>query len=88
VSTQERVELTADEAIAMLPRGEDQHTFEQTGGCIVGFDWSRNKIIEMITQSEIRVLSGSAATNMNHGLAIIRDGGWLFVKTKPQEVNQ
>lgn len=79
----ERVDLTVDEAIGMLPDGEDVHTFRQ-GGMMLGADWSREDLISEIRATDRRVLTGDVATGMGHGMAIW-SRGWLFIETRPAE---
>jgi len=78
----ERVFLTAEQAIAMLPEGERVHTFRNpAGGMMLGADWPRDKIEQAIRQTEHRELTGKVATSMGHGLVIDNDGP-LFIATK------
>ncbi len=78
----ERVDLTVDDAIAMLPEGEDVHTFRQGGiGIMLGADWEREHLISAIRTTDRRVLTGEVATGMGHGMAIWSNG-WLFVATR------
>ena len=81
-SDNDRVPLTADEAIAMLPDGEEIHTFRNpAGGILVGCDWSRTKLIEAILSTDFRELAGEQATAMKHGLCIRYHGEPLFIET-------
>ncbi len=78
----ERVFLTADEAIAMLPDGDDIHTFRNPNGMIIGADWRRDTLIAAIRSVHEIELAGETATRMNHGLAIHDEHGLLFIATK------
>lgn len=74
--------LTKNEALAILPDKEDIHTFRQGGGnCLIGADWSREEILEMIDENQFE-LTGELATNMGHGMAFQDEFGWIFVETK------
>ena len=83
----ERVQLTYDEAIAMLrvrgkPKsGRRVHTFKSAGPCIVGADWSWRDVKAHIREYGAE-LAGPAATQMKHGIA---SGGVFFETVVPGE---
>lgn len=77
----ERVFLTPEQAVAMLPDGDDIHTFRQGGPCLIGADWQRCDIINLINAFTPE-LAGEQATAMGHGLCIIDNRGPLWIKTK------
>lgn len=79
--------LSVDEALAMLPAGDDIHTFRNPagGGMLLGADWSRTEIEKAIRESYRRELAGDLATRMKHGLVIAHDGALLFVATKSSD---
>lgn len=80
----ERVFLTPEQAIAMLPEGDEIHTFVNPAGMLVGADWSRTSIEKAIRETDRRELAGSLATGMGHGL-LINDGGRLvFIATRKE----
>ena len=66
----ERKFITADQAIELLPEGEYIHTFRQSGLALIGADWLREEIIELIRKSDCLELTGERARSMDHGLAI------------------
>lgn len=78
----ERVELSAEDAIAMLPDGDYVHTFRSGSFMLVGADHSRTDLIETIKTASVRELAGEVATSMRHGLAVKDRTGWLFVATR------
>jgi hypothetical protein len=78
----EPVELSVEDALAMLPEGDYVHTFRNPGGMMVGADWTRENIIKAVTESDHRQLTGPMATSMGHGLAINEGGRILFVATR------
>lgn len=82
----ERVFLTAEEALAMLPDGEYIHTFRGGNGMMIGADWTREQIVAAIRETDHRELAGALATAMGHGL-VIRSNGTLFVATKRERKN-
>lgn len=78
--------LTAEEAISILPDGDEIHTQIQKGMMFIGADWSREDIIDKIQKSEIREITGPVARGMGHGLVLYnRDAKYqsdlLFVET-------
>lgn len=85
-------ELTKDEARAMLPDGEQIHTFRQNVGrqmnLLVGADISRESILSKIERYPC-LASGPGATAMKHGLCIkdIADSP-LFVETRADEQDE
>lgn len=61
--------ITADEAIELLPEGEYIHTFRQSG-VLIGDDWLREEVIDLIRKSDCLELTGGIARSLDHGLAI------------------
>ena len=81
----ERVFLSFEEAVKMLPDGEYIHTFRNPGaGLMVGADHDRTELLEKMKESDLE-LSGEAATAMKHGLVLFDDNGPLFIATKTKE---
>ncbi len=76
----ERVQLTKEEAIAMLPEGEHIHTFRGGAGIAIGCDMDRADIITLFEKFTPE-LSGPTATAMKHGI-VLNDGSALFIATK------
>jgi hypothetical protein len=81
----DRVFLTPEQALAMLPEGEYVHTFRGGGGMMLGADWKREQVERAIRETDHRELAGPMATAMGHGL-VINSGGALFVATKREAV--
>lgn len=80
----ERVKLSTEEAITMLPKRDTIHTFRNPGpGMLVGADWTRDEIIESVELYGAE-LSGEKATQMGHGMLIRDDHGYVFIETKGQ----
>ena len=76
--------LTYDEAVALLPDGDEVHAFLSMGGMLIGADWERGKILELLRESDRREVTGPAAQSMGHGLAAFRaDGVPVFIATRP-----
>ncbi len=81
---EERVILTKEEAIEMLPEGEYIHTFRNSSFVLIGADINRGDVIKAIQEYEVE-LSGSMATNMGHGMVLVDNHGALFIETKKEE---
>lgn len=78
-----RVSLSYEDAIKMLPEGDTIHTFRNVPGVLIGADWNRESILSIMKEFEKTIkLSGKAATATNHGIALIDEGGLLFIETK------
>jgi hypothetical protein len=85
MSDEERVVLTVEQAVAMLPDGDSIHTFLD-GVALIGADWSREEILEGFNTAESIELAGPTATSMGHGLVFLDNRGiWVFVETKKVE---
>lgn len=87
VTTEERVFLTPEEAIAMLPEGEYVHTFRNPGGMLLGADWKRASVEQAIREADQREIAGGMAASMGHGLVLFPKGAeyqseLLFVETR------
>ena len=87
----DRIFITPDEAINILPSCDGIHTFYNTGFGLVGADWDRESIIDEIKRSDYREITGPTARAMNHGLALFNKGACqsdvLFVETDMDKVN-
>lgn len=77
--------LSYDEAVALLPGGEEIHTFFNPAiGMLIGADWSRAAVLKLLAQSPQREVSGPSAQSMGHGLAAYRDGRAIFIETRTE----
>lgn len=78
-----KVIVTQQDAIEMLPEGDEIHTFiNAVPGVMLGADWSRKDVIEAIGRCMCE-LAGETARRMKHGLAIwTREDRPLFVETR------
>lgn len=75
-----RCYLTIEQALALLPEGDEIHVFSNpSAGVLVGSDWRRATVEKEIRAAKIREIGGDACRGMNHGLAL--DGHW-FVATR------
>jgi len=82
---QEKVFLTAEQAVALLPDSDDIHVFLNPGGMLIGADWSRAEAIKMLHRGKCQ-LGGDMCMRMGHGLVCHDKGANHFVKTRPQMV--
>lgn len=78
--------LTVEQALGLLPEGDDIHTFRGSFPCLIGADWSRDSIEKAIRESDVRLLAGPTAASMKHGLAINAGDRALFVATDPENL--
>lgn len=81
MSDQNRVHLSTDEAIKMLPKRKSVHIFRQPGNMLVGCDVGFIEVVDLIEKHGAE-LAGEQAAALGHGIAILDDTGWLFVETK------
>lgn len=69
-SSDEKVILTKEQALSMLPDGDRIHTFRSAfGGVLIGCDWDRDKLEQEIREKQCEV-GGSQCQAMNHGLVV------------------
>ncbi len=82
--TSDRVIVPFDEAVAMLPEGDSIHTFRQGGSLLLGVDWPREDILDLMKKFPVE-LAGEHATRAHHGLAVKAYGAsWLFIATRKE----
>ena len=80
-----RVQLSYEDAVAMLPDGEQVHTILGGGLALIGADWDREHVLGLLLTGTPE-LSGEQATAMGHGLVAFRDGDRsepVFIETRP-----
>ena len=80
---EERVFLTKEQAISMLPDGDSVHTIVQCGFGLIGADWSKEKMLSTIDKHRFE-LSGKITTSMGHGMTFRNGTGYVFVETKKE----
>lgn len=88
-----KIFLTVEQAVDLLPEGEEVHTFKQTAFGMLGCDWSRDEVIGKIQNSECREVTGYQARTMRHGLALYqKDAKYvkdiLFVETDMEKLDR
>ena len=85
--------ITADEAIELLPDRDNIHTFINVPLGLVGGDWSKEEIIDKLKRSDTIEITGECARRMDHGLAVYnKDSKWqsdiLFVETDKDKLDK
>ena len=75
----EPVLLTYDEAVALLPDGDEIHTVMEAGPTLIGADWDRKDVLTLLRESPRRDVTGPAAQKSGHGLA---EDQVVFTKAK------
>ena len=84
--TQDKVALSYDEAVAMLPGTDEIHTFIQQGIALIGADWPRETVLDLLKVGSPE-LAGEMATRMGHGLVAYRGCQPVFIETKEEADN-
>ena len=86
-----RIFLTTQQAIELLPEGEQVHTFINSPLALVGADWDRDEVIDKIQRSDYREIAGSVSRGLNHGLAVYNQSATqmdvLFVATDMKKLD-
>ena len=83
--------ITSEEAIELLPEGDEIHTFYNMGMIIIGADWEREDVIEKLEAVDVIELTGECARSMNHGICAYNHGCLqaeiLFIETDMAKLN-
>jgi len=67
----EKILLTADEAISLLPAGEYVHNYKNpAAGMFVGIDFEREDAEKHIREAVQREIGGPGCKSMKHGLVV------------------
>ena len=81
----DRVFLTYEEAIALLPDGDTIHTFLNPAvDVLLGADWSRESILRGLRDGKPQ-LAGEYAIRAGHGLVFMYKDEYIFVETRQEE---
>lgn len=84
--------LNYDEAVSLLPDGDDIHTFKNAPFGLIGADWSREDILNKLKEADIAIeLTGEQAKSMKHGMcAYNKNAKWqseiLFIETDEEKL--
>ncbi len=77
------VPLTFDQAVAMLPDGDEIHAVRASVPALpVGCNWPRKEVIDYLKRSRDIEEAGPVATRNGHGLAARESGEWVFFETR------
>ncbi len=80
---EQRAILTPEQAKAMLPEGDEIHTFRSyVPGVLLGADWGRDALVEAIDAADTLEIGGPACRNVNHGLVVWTGNDPLFVECR------
>ena len=86
-----RIFLTEQQAIDLLPDGEQIHTFLNSPMALIGADWERSEIIDKIRKSDYREVTGDGARGLKHGLCLYNKDAkiidLLFVETNMKKLD-
>lgn len=90
----DRVFLSYEDAVALLPDGDYIHTMTNPGmNMIVGCDWQRADVLQLLKTGKPE-LAGRMASGMGHGIVCFRkvhDNGDLsdpiYIKTNQQDTD-
>ena len=63
-------EITKEQALYLLPDDEEIHVHRNTSFGLLGCDWSKDDILDLIAKADHVTRSGEIASSMNHGLVI------------------
>lgn len=74
----QRIILTAEEAIDLLVPGDFVHNFGLTA-MMIGADWTREQAIDAIQKARCCEIAGAMAYGMGHALAVEQDSGRFSV---------
>lgn len=85
--------ITAEQALSILPDGDEIHTFRNAAFGLMGCDWSRTELESKIQSSDCLELTGEMAKGMKHGLvaydkAAKLQSELLFIETNMDKLAQ
>lgn len=63
-----KVFLTAEQALSVLPDRDLIHTCYNSASCLIGADWSRADIVDKLRKSDVIELTGELARRSGHGI--------------------
>lgn len=83
--------ITSEEAIELLPEGDEIHTFYNKGMMIIGADWEREDVIEKLEAVDVIELTVECARSMKHRICAYNHGCLqdeiLFIETDMEKLN-
>lgn len=85
--------ITFEEAVSLLPNEENIHTFRQAPFGLMGCDWSKDEIFELLKNPETTIeLTGESARGMKHGMCAYRkdakyQSDIVFIETDEEKLS-
>ena len=85
--------LTYEEAVTLLPNEYDIHTFVNAAFGLIGADWSKNEVLELLKNPDTTIeLTGENARAMKHGIAAYRKNARyqsdiVFIETDEEKLS-
>jgi hypothetical protein len=83
---EKRVILTADQAIKLLGKRKEIHTFANPRGMLLGADHSRKSLIEDLKNARSIEIGGDQCKAMGHGLVMYMKNEPLFIEVDKDEL--
>lgn len=74
MESDDRFIITPQQAEALLPDGDEIHTFRD-GGILIGADWSRAEIITCFAKAKEIEIGGDGCRRMRHPIAVWEGDG-------------
>jgi len=87
---QEKIILTAEQAIGLLSDDSEIHTFRSGTSILLGADWSRDELIKSFhaAGSEDIQIGGDACKSMGHGLVLFTGDDPLFIEVDKEKLQK
>ena len=80
--------ITPEEAISLLKKSSQIHTFRNTGNILIGCDWRKKEVIKTLKANPDKIeIGGEQCRSMGHGL-VVDSGGYLFIETDDKALNK
>lgn len=87
MSNSKIVILTYDQAVSVLPDGDMIHTYYSVPNTLLGADWSRNDVLDVIRKGNPQI-GGKMCRDSGHGLVVFTGTGPLFIKAMPDLIDE
>lgn len=85
----DRIILTKEEAVSLLPEAEEIHCFSSSRGMLIGADWSRKSVVDWIAIAESCEIGGAMCRRMGHGLVVNgKDDSVLFFEADKDKLDK
>lgn len=89
----EKIYLTYEESIKILPEKEKIHTLINASFALIGADWAMEEIMDKLKKSDVIEVCGEVARGMGHGICAYnkkatRRDEILFIETDNEKLNE